>query len=138
VLAGAAWVCGCIRQALAKALTQAASSPSATTSLLDALIKNVTVDDQLGHDVLGLANRLRTLGDDGVQGWTLPSDGGWVGNQQVLFLREAEAQPLLDYFRGLGPPPPPTSVPAGGPGLAVPLSRTAASATTIDPSASCQ
>src|SRR5262249_41156994 len=72
-----------LRQALTKALADAATSPSTAASLLDALVNNVTVDQQLAHDLFGLANRLRSLGAGTLEGWTLPADGGWVGNQQV-------------------------------------------------------
>jgi LCP family protein required for cell wall assembly len=123
-----------IRQALTKALTEASTSPTAATSLLDALVNNVTVDDQLAGDLFGLANRLRTLGAGPLQGWTLPADGGWVGSQQVLFLRDADAKPLLEYFRGIAPPPAPTTTTVAGPGRAVPLARGALPATTtVDP-----
>jgi LCP family protein required for cell wall assembly len=127
-----------LRQALTKALADAATSPTSATSLLDALITNVTVDQQLANDLFGLANRLRTLGAGSLQGWTLPADGGWVGNQQVLFPRDTDAQPLLDYFRGAGPPPSPTTTAAGGPGHAVPLPPTPPpTTTTTDPAAAC-
>jgi LCP family protein required for cell wall assembly len=127
-----------IRQALTKALTEASTSPTAMTSLLDALVKNVTIDDQLAANLFGLANRLRALGAGPVQGWTLPADGGWVGNQQVLFPREADAKPLLDYFRGLGPPPAPeTPTAAAGPGRAVPAVGVPPPATTTVGPAAC-
>ena len=126
-----------LRDAFTKAVAQASSSPTAVASLLDALVHNVTVDEQLANNLLGLANRLGTLGAGSVEGWTLPADGGWVGNQQVLFPRDADAAPLLDYFRGTGPPPAPTTTAAGAPGLAVPLRPPAPAATTVDPSATC-
>ena len=125
-----------LRQALTKALADAATSPTAASSLLDALVHDVTVDPQLARDLFGLANRLRTLGAGALDGWTLPADGGWVGNQQVLFVRDADAQPLLDYFRGVGPPPSPTTTAAGGPGHARPPTPTPA-ATPPDPAAAC-
>jgi LCP family protein required for cell wall assembly len=126
-----------MRQALTKALEQASSSPTAATSLLDAVVKNVTVDEQLKSNLFGLANRLRTLGAGALQGWTLPADGGWVGSQQVLFPRDADAKPLLDFFRGAGPPPSPTTA-SPAPGRAKPLNRQPSAATTgPDPSAAC-
>jgi LCP family protein required for cell wall assembly len=136
-----------MRQALTKALGQASSSPSTAAALIDAVVNNVTVDDQLKSDIFGLANRLRTLGAGGLTAWTLPADGGWVGNQQVLFERDADAQPLLDYFRGAGPPPSPADSAATSPGASRPLNgeipnlSTPAPTTTAapvpDPSRAC-
>jgi LCP family protein required for cell wall assembly len=123
-----------MREALSKALTQASSSPSTAAALVDAVVNNLTVDDQLKSDIFGLANRLRTLGAGGLAAWTLPADGGWVGNQQVLFLRDAEAQPLLDYFRGTGPAPTPAGTAATAPGASRPLTGEIPNVSKPDPS----
>jgi LCP family protein required for cell wall assembly len=128
-----------MRQALSKALGQASSSPATAAALVDAVVNNLTVDDQLKSDIFGLANRLRTLGAGGLASWTLPADGGWVGNQQVLFERDADAQALLDYFRGVGPPPPPAASAATAPGSSRPLNGDVPTPapTAPDPSTAC-
>jgi hypothetical protein len=122
-----------MRQALSKALAQASSSPSTAAALVDAVVNNLTVDDQLKSDIFGVANRLRTLGAGGLVAWTLPADGGWEGNQQVLLERAADAQPLLDYFRGTGPAPSPAATTATSPGASRPLIRTIPNLSTPAP-----
>ena len=49
----------------------------------------------------------------GLVTYSLPVEFAEHGDQSALDLLEDEAQPILDYFRGAGPaPPPPTSTPA--------------------------
>jgi len=105
-----------LQQALKNALSAASSSPTSVSQLINAAVDNVTIDEQL--DVLGLANRLRKLGSGGVRTWTMPAHNDTVGDQSVLLLDEAQAQPIIDYFKGLGPEPP---EPTPTPGNAVPL-----------------
>jgi LCP family protein required for cell wall assembly len=129
-----------MKQALAKAVQEAASSPVTATALLNAAINNLKVDPALKSDIFGLANRLRKLGSGGLTSWTLPADGKQVGDQSVLILRQHDAQPLIDYFRGTGPEP-------SANGNAPAPARTASTAkkvpatttpTTVDPAASCK
>ena len=105
-----------IQVAFKKALTAASSSPTSLSELINAAVDNVTIDAQL--DLLGLANRLRKLGSGGVRTWTMPAHNASVGDQSVLQLDDAQAQPVIDFFKGIGPEP---ADPAPTPGNAVPL-----------------
>jgi len=105
-----------IQKAFQKALSAASSSPTAVSQLINAAVDNVTIDAQL--DLLGLANRLRKLGSGGVRTWTMPAHNATVGDQSVLLVDDAQAQPVIDYFKGIGPEP---AEPAPTPGNAVPL-----------------
>jgi len=112
-----------LQQAFQKALTAGSSSPTALSQLISAAVDNVTIDKQL--DLLGLANRLRKLGSGGVETWTMPSHGDTVGDQSVLIVDDAKAQPIIDYFKGIGPAP---TEPTTTPGNAVPLAPAAPTA----------
>ena len=126
-----------MKQALAKAVQEAASSPVTATALLNAAIDNLKVDPALKSDIFGLANRLRKLGSGGVTSWTLPADGKQVGDQSVLVLRQHDAQPMIDYFRGAGPEPTATgTAPTPAPTAKKVPART--TPTTADPAASCK
>jgi LCP family protein required for cell wall assembly len=105
-----------IRVAVAKALTASSSSPIAATELINAALDNIKVDQTL--DVFGLANHLRKLGNGGIKSWTLPASLGTVGNQSVLKVDDAQAQPVIEFFKGVGPEP---TEAAPTPGNAVPL-----------------
>jgi LCP family protein required for cell wall assembly len=131
-----------MKQALAKAVQEAASSPVTATALLNAAVHNLKVDPALKSDIFGLANRLRKLGSGGLTSWTLPADGKQVGDQSVLILRQHDAQPLIDYFRGTGPQPTangsaPTQAAAPAPTASKKAPATTTS-TTVDPAASCK
>ncbi len=117
-----------LQKAFQKALSAASSSPTALSQLINAAVDNVTIDAQL--DLLGLANRLRKLGSGGVRTWTMPAHNATVGDQSVLLVDDAQAQPVIDYFKGIGAEPP---EPAPTPGNAVPL----APAPPVDQQDSC-
>ena len=109
-----------LQRAFQKALTAGSSSPSSLSQLINAAVNNITIDDQL--DLLGLANRLRKLGSGGVKSWTMPAHNATVGDQSVLLVDDASAQPIIDYFKGAGPEPTDPSEPTtAGPGNAVPV-----------------
>jgi LCP family protein required for cell wall assembly len=105
-----------LRAAFSKALQASSSSPVAATELINAGLNNIKIDKTL--DIFGLANHLRKLGSGGIKSWTMPATLGTVGNQSVLNLNDAQAQPIIDYFKGAGPEPP-EATPT--PGNAVPL-----------------
>ena len=48
----------------------------------------------------------------------MPAHNATVGDQSVLQLDDAQAQPIIDYFKGIGPEP---ADPTPTPGNAVPL-----------------
>jgi LCP family protein required for cell wall assembly len=112
-----------LRVAFDKALAASSSSPLAATDLINAALDNIKIDKTL--DVLGLANHLRKVGSGGIRSWTMPATLGTVGNQSVLKLNDAQAQPIIDYFKGTGPEP---AEPTPTPGNAVPLAPAAPAA----------
>ena len=112
-----------MRVAFAKALTASSSSPVAATELINAALDNIKVDQTL--DVFGLANHLRKLGSGAIKSWTMPATLGTAGNQSVLNVNDAQAQPVIDYFKGLGPEP---AEATPTPGNAVPLAPAAPAA----------
>jgi LCP family protein required for cell wall assembly len=106
-----------LRMALQKALAAGSSNPIAANELINAALDNIKIDD--GLDILGLANRLRKLGSGGIKTWTMPATNGTEGDQSVLHINTEQAQPIIDFFKGLGPEPVEA---APTPGEAVPLS----------------
>jgi LCP family protein required for cell wall assembly len=121
-----------LKQAFAKALATASSNPLAANQLISAALNDIKIDKTL--DLFGLANRLRKLGSGGVKSWTLPASLGTVGNQSVLFVDNAKAQPIIDFFKGTGPEP---ADPGATPGNAVPLGRAAVAAQTATGAQTC-
>ena len=66
-----------------------------------------------GLDVLKAADALGEAAADGLQTYTLPVEGVMKGDQSALELLD-EAQPILDYFRGVGPAPATTTTTIAG------------------------
>ena len=73
-------------------------------SVLPAARQALTVDP--GLDILSLAKRFRSLTKNDIVSYSLPVKGKTVGGKSVLVLEEDQAEPILDFFRGNGPPPP--------------------------------
>jgi LCP family protein required for cell wall assembly len=123
-----------LRVAFQKALTTTSSSPVAATELINAALDNIKIDKSL--DIFGLANRLRKLGSGGVKSFSLGnySVNGTVGDQSVLKLNTAQAQPVIDYFKGIGPEP---AEAASTPGNAVPLAPAPPAAQDTTGTTSC-
>ncbi len=80
------------------------SDPFLASELIDATTGSLRLDPNL--DPLGAAGTLRKAFGSGFTTYQLPVDGATISGNSVLLLREAEAQPILDYFRGVGPLPP--------------------------------
>ncbi len=98
-----------IRTAVTALLQRIESDPFSIGGLIDAAIAALRVDENL--DVVRAADALREAAETGLQTYSLPVEGVWHGDQQALDLLP-EAQPILDYFRGVGPAPvPDTTVP---------------------------
>jgi LCP family protein required for cell wall assembly len=129
-----------LRNAMQKAISEGSTSPITATKLVNAAVENLRVDD--GLDLWGLANRVRVMGAGGLHAYTLPVDGKMVGDMSVVVMRDGEAAPLLQYFRGVTSTPPAA---AGGEGAAgldpVVLDRppvlAQADPTTTDPARQC-
>jgi LCP family protein required for cell wall assembly len=99
-----------IRQAVTQVLKEIEGNPFALNDLISAAAESVRIDQ--GADPVKAANALRAAADAGLQTYTLPVDFIEVDDQSALELTD-DAEPILDYFRGVGPPPPPpTTTPA--------------------------
>jgi LCP family protein required for cell wall assembly len=101
-----------IRTAVDKLLATMESDPFKLGQLIDAGASAVKVDATL--DPVRAAAAMRQAAAVGLVTYSLPVDFAEHGDQSALDLREDEAQPILDYFRGVTttPPPVPTTVPA--------------------------
>jgi LCP family protein required for cell wall assembly len=79
------------------------SDPFVASELIDAASRAVRMDP--GLDPVKAAGTLRKAFATGVNKYTLPVTGVTEDGNAVLVL-DAGAEPILDYFRGVGPPPP--------------------------------
>lgn len=108
-----------LRRAFARAKEKGLANPLTANALIDAGIGAITVDEGFGADeMLALALRFRDLDPSSLPTFALPTTPDVTsGGASILRLREAEAQPVLDLFRGMNPWSP-TAVPVGlqGPG----------------------
>ncbi|MEM1333640.1 MAG: LCP family protein [Actinomycetota bacterium] len=86
-------------------LTKLRADPFLASELIDATTDSLALDPNL--DPLGAAGTLRKAFGSGFTTYQLPVDGANINGNSVLLLRDAEAQPILDYFRGVGPLPAP-------------------------------
>ncbi len=90
-----------IRAALNRAASRGARNPFELQRLIDATRGEVVLDDALSLDrLLDLGERFGDFNVDTFEVVTLPGDPGWAGAASVVYLREADAQPLLAIFRG--------------------------------------
>ena len=94
-----------ISQTVNQTLSKLQSDPFLVSELIDATTDSLRLDPNL--DPLGAAGTLRKAFGSGLTTYQLPVDGAMINGNSVLLLREAEAQPILDYFRGVGPLPAP-------------------------------
>ena len=102
-----------IRTAVDKLLATMESDPFKLGQLIDAGASAVKVDATL--DPVQAAAAMRQAAAVGLVTYSLPVDFAEHGDQSALDLREDEAQPILDYFRGVTTTPPPvptTAAPA--------------------------
>ena len=89
-------------------LREVEANPFRLNELISAATSAVRVDD--GANVIDSANALRAAADAGLQTYQLPVDFIEEEGQSALELTD-DAEPILDFFRGVGPPPDPASVP---------------------------
>jgi LCP family protein required for cell wall assembly len=83
-----------------------ATDPFKTSELIDAVSGSLRLDP--GLDPLGAAGTLRKAFASGLATYQLPVEGTTIGGNAVLILQPG-ADPILAYFRGDGPAPPPGS-----------------------------
>lgn len=79
------------------------SDPFLASKLIDAATAAVRMDP--GLDPIGAAGTLRKAFSTGLNKYQLPVVGVTRNGNAVLLLGDG-ADPILDYFRGVGPPPP--------------------------------
>ena len=79
------------------------SDPFLASELIDAGTAAVRMDP--GLDPVGAAGTLRKAFSAGLNKYQLPVSGVTKNGNAVLVL-DPGAEPILDYFRGIGPPPP--------------------------------
>ncbi len=84
-------------------IEQLQSDPFLASELIDAGTAAVRMDP--GLDPVAAAGTLRKAFSTGLNKYQLPVIGVDRGGASVLLLDDA-AEPILNYFRGLGPPPP--------------------------------
>lgn len=78
--------------------------PLEVGTVISAITAAVSVDE--GFEVLEVAKRLRSLGDEGVRSYALPVSSEML-NDNFIFRLSRDASPLLAHFAGLGPAPEP-------------------------------
>jgi len=94
-------------------LNELQSDPFLASELINVASDSLRLDPNL--DPLRAAGNLRKAFSTGLASFTLPSDGANIDGNSVLILRDGpEAQTILDYFRGVGPLPVPTTTVPGG------------------------
>lgn len=101
-----------IRLALTRAIERGARNPATLNALVNAVDDAILLDDGLTTSmIIDIANAFRLFDPGALGGYTLEDYvvSAWHGGQLALELREGEADPLLDLFRGtqgLDPTPP--------------------------------
>ncbi len=90
-----------IAQALDRAIDRGVRNPVTLDRLVDAALETVTVDDVLtGDDIVDLGSEFRSFDPATLDMHALPVSDATIGGAAVLRLRDVEAQPVLDLFRG--------------------------------------
>ena len=132
-----------ISRAINKAASRSAADPLVSGQLLRAAAENLKKDEALDFDAL--SEQLRRAGDANVLSFSLPVDNAKISGNDVLLLRTAEAQSILDIFRGKAPMVEPAAGEVAAPVTATPQTTTPVAtqattpvATTVDPAKSCR
>ncbi|MEM8926211.1 MAG: LCP family protein [Actinomycetota bacterium] len=90
-----------LQQLLQKAIDQGARNPLVLSDLIDTGIQNVAIDHELTPALLlEISSTYRSFEPGQLQTYTFPVVDGTVGANRVLLPMEAEAEPLLELFRG--------------------------------------
>jgi len=90
------------RAALARTRSMGLTDALKLKGLVDAALGSVTIDKSLGiNDVLGLGRRFAKFDPDRLQTHSIPVEGFRTsGGAAVVAIKQAEAKPVLDIFRG--------------------------------------
>lgn len=90
-----------IVRALRQSVAQGVRNPVTLDRLVNAGLDTVTVDDRLtADDIITLGRAFRSFDPKALELYTLPVRSGSAGGASILRLIDAEAQPVLDVFRG--------------------------------------
>lgn len=90
-----------LRAALDRAIAKGARNPIELQRMIEAAQGQVVLDDQLSlRTLLDIGDRFRDFDPEALEILTLPTEGGMAGAASVVYLQEAEAQPVLEVFRG--------------------------------------
>lgn len=94
-----------IRRAIPRAMSKGFRNPVTLKSLADTVVDNITVDKGLGvKNMLSLARTFQHFDAEHLETFSLPTERFFTSSgEDVLRLKEAEAQPTLDVFRGIDP-----------------------------------
>jgi LCP family protein required for cell wall assembly len=95
-----------VRKALHKALSVGLiTNPKTFFDLLNVAVNSVTIDQTLDRgDLNSLRSRFESLNPEDIQSFSLPVTNHTTnGGAAVLLLQQADAQPILDIFRGKDP-----------------------------------
>jgi len=90
------------RAALARTRNLGLNDVGRLKGLVDAGLSSVSLDTELGvNDVLGLSSKFAKFDPERLQTHSLPVEGARSsGGASIVLLKSAEAQPVLDIFRG--------------------------------------
>lgn len=94
-----------MRAAINGAIVEWRSSPFSSSRLIDAVTASVRMDPSL--DPIRAADSLRRAAEDDLTTHVLPVRSVTIGGASVLEFAEGSDE-VLDYFRGVGPQPPPS------------------------------
>jgi LCP family protein required for cell wall assembly len=89
-----------IRSLAQEAIGKGARNPFTAKALLQKTVPDLVRDKGMGlSDFLALARAFRSVDPGAVQMETVPTKGGYVGDQQVLFLQQSDAEPIFQQLR---------------------------------------
>ncbi len=95
-----------MRAAITGALLDLRSSPFGSSATIRAVARSVRVD--AGLDPIKAGDALRRAAEEGLTSFTLPVTPTDINGNSVVVLADG-AEAYLDYFRGVGPAPEPSS-----------------------------
>jgi LCP family protein required for cell wall assembly len=87
-----------LRRAVDAAVERAAGDPTSIGKLVGIAVDTLRVDPEL--NLPALAERLSTVAGGEIQSYSLPVSDAEIDGNRVLLLDEAEAVPVLSFFRG--------------------------------------
>jgi polyisoprenyl-teichoic acid--peptidoglycan teichoic acid transferase len=93
-----------LRAALDRAISKGVRNPFTLNELVTVAKNSVTLDDSFkGKQIVDLGVEFRDFNPDSLEMFSPPVTRAMKGGADVLLLEDAEAQPILDRFRGVSP-----------------------------------